>query len=239
MRIRPTQPYMANRGLSAARPGPSVLSPSAPPIGDRSHILNINAAEMPSNVSAAFQSLLEEIGRLKQELEISKRRVTELEKLADTDSFLPVLNRRAFLRELSRFLAFAERYGILGTLLYFDLNGMKRVNDELGHEAGDGLLQHFTQLLLRNVRDSDVLARLGGDEFGIILAQTHQALAEEKAKDLLWQMEQEPFHWKDQLIPISCAIGIHQFSELNSADQALAEADKAMYKEKKRIYASR
>lgn len=245
MRIHPTQSYQAARSTQnvrgtkpAAYSNTSSSSSAASVPSDPAQLLNIAALEMPANVQAAFQSLLEEVGRLKQELEISRKRVQELEKLADSDPLLPMINRRAFLRELTRFLAFAERYGIAGSLLYFDLNGMKRVNDELGHEAGDGLLLHFSQILLRNIRDSDVLGRLGGDEFGIILAQTDQQTAEEKATDLVAQMNKEPFHWRGQLIPVSCAIGVHQISHIYSADEALAEADKAMYVEKKRRYAT-
>ena len=77
---------------------------------------------------------------------------------------LPILNRRAFVREISRFIAFAERYGTPSSLLYFDLDNFKAVNDAYGHAAGDVVLRHFSDLIASQIRDSDVLARLGGDE---------------------------------------------------------------------------
>lgn len=238
MRIRPTASPQIPIGLSNIRPAsPHVGAPASSPASvDRTSILGLNSVDLPANVQAAFQSLLEEIARLKQDLDLHKRRVAELERLADEDTLLPLMNRRAFLRELTRFLSFAERYGIEGTLLYFDLNGMKRINDDLGHAAGDGMLLHFAHILLRNIRESDVLGRLGGDEFGIILAQADQKLAKEKAGELLAELGNTPFLWEGREIPVSCAIGIHQISDAGSADQALAEADKAMYVEKRRLY---
>ena len=83
---------------------------------------------------------------------------------------IAVLNRRAFAREVSRFVSFAARYGTPATLLYLDLNNFKTVNDTYGHAAGDAVLRHFASLMTRQIRESDVLARLGGDEFGVILA---------------------------------------------------------------------
>ena len=80
-------------------------------------------------------------------------------------------------------------YGSPGSVLYFDLNGMKHINDKYGHPAGDATLQHFATVLVNNVRDSDVVGRLGGDEFGVILAQADMAQAEEKAGQLMDQLE--------------------------------------------------
>jgi hypothetical protein len=68
-------------------------------------------------------------------------------KAADQDMLLPILNRRAFVRELSRFIGFAERYGTPASVVYFDLNNFKHINDAHGHAAGDSVLQHFASLL--------------------------------------------------------------------------------------------
>src|SRR3546814_11162996 len=68
--------------------------------------------------------------------------------------------------------AFEERYGAAGAVLYFDVNGLKALNDTHGHAAGDAVLKRVCEILLRDTRASDVVGRLGGDEFGVILAQS-------------------------------------------------------------------
>jgi len=92
-------------------------------------------------------------------------------------------------------------------VLYFDLNGMKQINDRFGHPAGDAALRHFATLLLNNVRDSDVVGRLGGDEFGVILAQADIAQADEKANQLLSVIARSPLIWEGVDIQLSCAWG--------------------------------
>ena len=126
-------------------------------------------------------ALLDEVSRLRQELDLTRKRISHLERMADEDSMLPIANRRAFVRELTRLISYSERYGTAGSVLYFDLNGMKEINDRYGHPAGDEALRHFARLLVANVRDSDVVGRLGGDEFGVILAQADEAQARDKA----------------------------------------------------------
>ena len=98
------------------------------------------------------------------------------------------------------------------------------------------VLQHFAGLLVNNVRDSDVVGRLGGDEFGVILAQADRPQAEEKAQQLLDVIKVSPMDWDGNEITLSCAVGIHQFSSEQSADDALSQADASMYKEKKKHY---
>src|SRR5581483_1972703 len=103
------------------------------------------------------------------ELVQANARIVELERLADEDALMPVANRRAFVRELSRMIAFTQRYGLPSSVVYFDINGMKQINDSHGHTAGDAALQHIAKILVDNIRSSDLVGRLGGDEFAVIL----------------------------------------------------------------------
>ena len=88
------------------------------------------------------------------------------------------------MRELTRYIAFTGRYNTPASLIYFDLNLLKKVNDTHGHAAGDAVLKHFSRVLLAHVRDSDCVARLGGDEFAVLLTHADQEQALKKA-DLL------------------------------------------------------
>jgi diguanylate cyclase (GGDEF)-like protein len=176
---------------------------------------------------------MEEVHRLRRELDRSHRRIEYLERLADEDALLPMANRRAFVRELSRMVSFAERYGLTGTVLYFDVNNLKRVNDEHGHAAGDAALKKIADVLLANVRESDVVGRLGGDEFGVILTQADEAAGAEKAAALAQLIAAAPLDWNGVSIPLSVAYGLNPFSGAAGADDALQAADRAMYRQKR------
>ena len=108
-----------------------------------------------------------------QILDITERKRFEgqLQYLADHDPLTGMFNRRRFEEELERALAYAERYRVPGALMVVDLDGLKAVNDTLGHAIGDELLERVARLLRHSLRTSDVVARLGGDEFGVLLPQ--------------------------------------------------------------------
>ena len=166
------------------------------------------------------------------QLDQSRQRIPYLEQLADQDSLAPVANRRAFLLELSRIMAFAERYETESSLIYFDVNGLKPINDTHGHSAGDATLIRIADVLVENVRESDVVGRLGGDEFAVILSQANSPTAGEKAAALVSMIEAQPLDWNGVKIAIEVSYGIYIFKGGDTAGEALAAADRAMYKHK-------
>lgn len=203
---------------------------------DQTTFLGLSEAELSPNVRAALSALLKEVRSLRDELDRTRKRIQHLERVADEDAMLPIANRRAFVRELTRIISFSERYGSPGSVLYFDLNGMKQINDRFGHPAGDAALRHFAHVLVNNVRDSDVVGRLGGDEFGVILAQADSVQAQEKAAQLIGVIARSPLFWDGNEITLSCAVGLHEFHAQQSADDALSQADASMYQAKRQHY---
>ena len=119
-------------------------------------VLGIPEAEFTPRVRDAIMGLMSEVDTLRRELGDTRKRLDEVEKAADQDGLLPLLNRRAFVRELTRYIAFTGRYNTPASLIYFDLNHMKKVNDTHGHAAGDAVLKHFAEVLQAHVRDSDL-----------------------------------------------------------------------------------
>lgn len=206
---------------------------------DQATFLGLSETELSPNVRAALTALLNEVRSLRDELDRTRKRILHLERVADEDAMLPIANRRAFVRELTRIISFSERYGSPGSVLYFDLNGMKQINDRFGHPAGDAALRHFAQILVEHVRDSDVVGRLGGDEFGVILAQADIAQAQEKAAQLIGVIAREPLIWEGHQIQLSCSVGMHEFHGQQSADDALSKADASMYEAKREHYAGK
>lgn len=188
---------------------------------------------MTEKVRAALVSLLDEVRDLRAQLEDARIRVSELETIADRDSMLDILNRRAFARELDRALAMIDRYDMSASLVFIDLNDLKRINDQLGHGAGDAALAHVARFLSDNVRQTDIVARLGGDEFALLLLQADQAVAAAKAKAIAAMIAAAPVEWKGRSFEAGVSWGAVEIRKGVSAQEAMNLADEAMYQAKK------
>ena len=207
--------------------------PGAVQAPDSASFLGIAETELTAAVRAALTRLISEIDELRGEVGRLKARLNEAETLADRDALTPVLNRRAFVRELRRVATFAQRYGSTACLIYFDLDGLKAVNDRYGHAAGDQALQAVAQRLFANVRESDVVGRLGGDEFGVILAQADLAAAHAKAQALAAAVSATPVRCGEWLAPVRVSWGLRLIDPDADPEQVLAQADAAMYAQKR------
>ncbi|GDY24596.1 sensor domain-containing diguanylate cyclase [Agarivorans sp. Toyoura001] len=120
-------------------------------------------------------------------------------------------------------------------LLNIDLNGFKRVNDSIGHQAGDELLKHVSAQLIANVRGSDTVARFGGDEFVVVLRGiTNDASAKKIISKIQQAVEASDLLWYEQRISPSLSVGftLYQGQETN-VKQLLSDADKSMYQQKR------
>ena len=191
--------------------------------------------KLTPDVRSTVGELVTEIRHLRESLEKAYQRIAQLENLADRDSLLPVFNRRAFVRELNRMLSFGERYGTNQSILYFDLNGMKEINDTHGHGAGDAMLKLFVDILQDNLRQTDIVGRLGGDEFAVILVQADAKTAAAKAAELSKIVHRHALDWEGHAIPLRTACGIHTVGDGETALAALCAADEAMYRDKQGI----
>ena len=181
------------------------------------------------DLQAQLTRMVVERDRALAETERLRRRLEEVERLADRDPLTPVLNRRAFMRELSRACAFCTRYRAPAGLVYFDLDGFKAVNDRFGHAAGDAVLGAVARGLLDHVRESDAVARLGGDEFAVLLAQADHDAAAAKAASLVQELEREPVVAAGQAIAVQVSAGVRSFEPGLTPARWLAEADAAMF----------
>lgn len=219
--------FAAARDARAAQPaGVATLEPSASGLG-------IPEAEFTPRVRDAVLALMTDVERLTREVEQTRAHLDLASRSADQDMLLPILNRRAFMREVTRFISFAERYGTSSSLLYFDLDNFKAVNDAHGHAAGDSVLRHFSDLMASQIRDSDVLARLGGDEFGVILAHVTAEQAVMKGEKLAQALRDHPPVWNGEPVALSFSHGTCELKAGENADTAISYADRAMYQRKR------
>jgi diguanylate cyclase (GGDEF)-like protein len=190
--------------------------------------ISARSAEDPSEV----ERLRDEIDRLQAQLHEALSHVASLEALAHEDPLTATQNRRGFLRDLTRAIAYRNRYGTPAALLIADLDGFKAINDSLGHEAGDRCLAHVAGLLKRNIRASDTLGRLGGDEFAVIIWQVDAAFAQQKARMLESIVADAPVQIGEAQFRLGISIGAAELTERDTPEAALARADRAMYARK-------
>jgi diguanylate cyclase (GGDEF)-like protein len=224
------EPFSAIRRRALAQAGAQVAAPAA---ADSTAFLGLTEPDLTPPVQAALQTLLGEIDDLRSEVGRLKAKLVETEGLADRDALTPLLNRRAFLREVGRIRTFAQRYGAPASLVYFDLDGFKAVNDRYGHAAGDAALQAVALRLQANVRESDIVGRMGGDEFAVILAQADLPIAQAKAAALAAAIQREPIAFGDWTAPLHISHGVAQISLDLDPEAIVAQADAAMYAAKR------
>ena len=202
-----------------ARQSQAVAAAEGPvAVGATATVLGIPESEFTPRVRDAIMVLMGEVDNLRKELQQTREKLEEVERTADQDQLLPLLNRRAFVRELTRYIAFTGRYGTPATLIYFDLDGFKQVNDTFGHAGGDAVLSHFAQTLQAHVRDSDVVGRLGGDEFGVLLSHATEEQGLKKADQLADNLRASPTIWNGQAIPTAFSYGAFELKPGDTAD---------------------
>ena len=226
------EPFSTNRKRALSQAGAAVTGAATQRV-DTAAFLGVAEPELTPAVRGALGALLTEIDDLRGEVSRLKARLLETEGLADRDALTPLLNRRAFLRELGRVRTFAQRYGAPASLIYFDLDGLKAVNDRYGHPAGDTVIKAVAERLVAHVRESDLVGRMGGDEFAVVLAQADRATAEVKAAALVRAIEREPLRFGDWSAPVHISYGVREITAETDPETLLADADAAMYAQKR------
>jgi diguanylate cyclase (GGDEF)-like protein len=176
--------------------------------------------------------LAAEVERLSAELAASRLRIGELENRIDVDPLTQTFNRRGFEGALARSLAYVKRYQAAAALVYLDLDEFKPVNDRHGHAAGDAVLKAVSAALQREVRASDIVARIGGDEFAVLLWNMTEADARDKAAALEKAIYATPVRWGASTMVVGASAGVALIGPLDTAAEALARADTAMYARK-------
>jgi diguanylate cyclase (GGDEF)-like protein len=191
----------------------------------------VGAAEDNEAVSLEdAMMLLEEIERLRSQLTSYESRLAELDKLAHRDPLVDLPNRRSFLVSLEQLIARVDRYGGPAAMLFVDVDGLKTINDEFGHVAGDKALVEVARLLVASVRKADFVGRLAGDEFGILLEHADELSAWQMALRVVETVDECEFCVKDTCLPLSVAIGVGMIQPGDTPEAVFARADKEMYR---------
>jgi diguanylate cyclase (GGDEF)-like protein len=192
-----------------------LLGPPPPPDGPVAARIARLAAELGPRVAAA-------------------RSVHEAERRAVSDPLTGLANRREFERVLGRFGdQAAAGVGAVAALVYVDLDHFKRLNDTLGHAAGDAALRHVKALLEAQIRDGDLVARIGGEEFAVWLPLTPLGGAVEVAERIRRSIGTTAWHWNGRPVTLTASCGVAAYPESTGDWRNLAAvADAALYRAK-------
>ncbi|MBF0336846.1 MAG: diguanylate cyclase [Nitrospirae bacterium] len=164
---------------------------------------------------------------------------SQLQRLAHFDTLTSLPNRMLFHDRFNNAIEMARRDKYMFALLFIDLDNFKIINDTLGHDYGDILLQEAASRLLENLRKSDTAARMGGDEFTVILARIKDPEDAAVVAEKIIESLNRPYHLKDKVCTISASIGISVYPFKNNTEYRinsellLKQADIAMYRAKK------
>jgi len=182
-------------------------------------------------LESELKQTLDELRVKNQQLEEA---VDKLEQLASTDPLTGLANRRNVQQTLDRSFAESNRYGSDLSCLMIDLDGFKKLNDNLGHQMGDRLLQTTAKVLRANCRRCDMAGRYGGDEFVLLLPHTAPDVARQVAKRIQAQFAEAADAMLPEELTCNMSVGIACVSSSRpaNADQLVALADAALYRAK-------
>jgi diguanylate cyclase (GGDEF)-like protein len=155
----------------------------------------------------------------------------EIYRLMTCDGLTQVHNKRAFHEALEREVSRSRRYQRVLSLVMFDIDHFKTINDTRGHLAGDAVLRQLAELVSANVRREDLLARVGGEEFGILAPEIPLEGARQLAEKLRALVEKADFRFEDARIPVTSSFGVATLApgaDLTAVDLYRA-ADERLY----------
>ncbi|TQV87635.1 sensor domain-containing diguanylate cyclase [Aliikangiella coralliicola] len=163
-----------------------------------------------------------------------KRLEENLRKHAEYDSLTGLYNRRVFFELAQKAIAYSKRYEQSLTVLVFDIDHFKNINDLYGHPAGDKVLADFGKFCLSCARESDILARIGGEEFAIVMPNTDLAQVTLWTQKFFDELSKLEIQLDQKKVSVSVSVGIASLSNENSDfNDLIKAADHALYDAKK------
>ncbi len=158
----------------------------------------------------------------------------EIYRMTIMDGLTGVANKRHFLEFLEREMARCMRYGRPLSLVMFDIDHFKAVNDQHGHLTGDYVLKEIAKRLMQRIRREEMLARYGGEEFAAVLPETGRAGAMEFGEQIRQIIAREPFEFEGDRLPVTISVGVSVFEgQQVDAPAFIKQADENLYRAKR------
>jgi diguanylate cyclase len=173
-----------------------------------------------------------EVAMLREKVKLLETELEEAKKEAKTDDLTNMLNKKTLNEELQKqeniYKIEQKNYSVI----FFDIDHFKNVNDTYGHDAGDVILKSVGMVLNRYARDVDIVGRFGGEEFIIIMPETSKDKAYKFADKIRQIVEKTKFIYKTTRIKVTISGGVSERDETNSMDEVIKLADERLYKAK-------
>ncbi len=181
----------------------------------------------------SLERINKELKKTVEELEKANQKIAEM---SIKDGLTGLYNRRYFMEALEKEVSRAKRYKTCLVLCMMDLDHFKKINDTLGHQAGDMVLSEFGKILKETIRQSDLLCRYGGEEFAVILPDTDIKKAVSACERFREMLAELIFEFNSSQFKITVSIGVASLSKskVKSFDELVRMADQALYQAKKR-----
>ncbi|MCU0573122.1 MAG: GGDEF domain-containing protein [Syntrophobacteraceae bacterium] len=181
-----------------------------------------------------IEDLQKNIRTMKKEIGQAKERTRSLEREVLLDSLTGIHNRRAYEQHIMEEMQRFRRYQQTFSLILFDVDRFKDLNDRFGHRAGDKCLKEIINRIKLCIRNTDFLSRYGGEEFAIILPGTNREGACIVAEKVRRAIEMTRFYFQNQAIPVTISLGVTEVREADPEPETVfARADDAMYRAKR------
>jgi len=171
------------------------------------------------------------IGDLQQSLLLESSQAYEQASLTDPLTGLP--NRRAMLEQLAAEVNRCEREGTSLAIAMADLDNFKAINDSLGHEAGDAVLEEVGRRIEENLRNYDYCARWGGEEFLVLLPASGAEGGCKAAERIRGKVQAKPVAWQEKAVPIAVSLGVAVKQPAEDLESLVSRADVALYQAKR------
>ncbi len=157
----------------------------------------------------------------------------EIHRMAIVDGLTQIYNKRYLLEFMEREMARCHRYGRALSLIMFDIDHFKKINDESGHLAGDYVLRELAYIVKQRVRKEECFARYGGEEFAIVMPESGREKVRKFAEKLLTLVSGHDFVFEGKTIPVTVSIGVADVApDVTEPSQFIKAADQMLYKAK-------
>lgn len=197
-----------------------------------SYRLNAANHELKSRAAYADEQLVKTNKALREQSDELIRLNENFKKLSVTDPLTNLFNRRHFEDELDYEIDLTKRHGDTFSLLLFDIDHFKKINDTYGHSNGDSVIKMIAHVMTNRLRETDVLCRIGGEEFVAICKRANKEDAIALAEDIRHTIETTPIDVERNKLKVTISVGVVTVTEKNialHADNIFKYADTALY----------
>jgi diguanylate cyclase len=201
--------------------------------------INGHLHEFRGREESRIKTYRERVGRMRSRIRELEREshslhlsLQEEQRLAMIDALTGIPNRAAYDDRIEQEFRRWKRFGRTVSILAWDIDRFKGINDAYGHKAGDRVLRVFGQQLAKHVRETDFVARYGGEEFVMLLVGSSPAEAHTVADKIRVEISQLGFHFHDKPVTVTASCGITNFIAEDTPDAAFDRADRALYQAK-------